>query len=69
MLYIGVMPLSGKAIIRLLCERGWVVKSQRGSHVKLIKGNKMTVVPLHGNQDLGRGLIKSIEKQTGEKLL
>lgn len=63
------MPLSGKKIIQILHKRGWEVESQRGSHVKLIKGNKMTVVPLHGNRDLGRGLIKAIEKQTGEKLL
>ncbi|HLD73901.1 MAG TPA: type II toxin-antitoxin system HicA family toxin [Bdellovibrionota bacterium] len=26
------------------------------------------MVPLHGNQDLGKGLIRSIEKQTGENI-
>ena len=62
------MPLSGKKIIKLLLERGWKIESQRGSHVKMIKEAKMTVVPMHGNHDLGKGLIRSIEKQTGEKL-
>lgn len=63
------MPVSGKNVIRLLLGLGWRIKSQRGSHVKLIKDGKTTEVPLHGNHDLGRGLIKSIEKQTGEKIL
>ena len=63
------MPISGKSIIRLLLELGWKIKSQRGSHVKLIKDGKTTQVPIHGNHDLGRGLIKAIEKQTGEKIL
>jgi len=52
-----------------LRKRGWEIKSQRGSHVKLIKGKKITEVPVHGNRDLGKGLIKAIEKQTGEKIL
>jgi predicted RNA binding protein YcfA (HicA-like mRNA interferase family) len=63
------MPISGKAIIKALLKQGWSIKSQRGSHVKLTKDGKITEVPVHGNHDLGRGLIKSIEKQTGEKLL
>ena len=63
------MPISGKRIIQILLEQGWEIKSQRGSHVKLVKNGKITHVPLHGNHDLGKGLIKAIEKQTGEKLL
>jgi len=27
------------------------------------------IVPVHGNKDLGRGLVKKIEKETGVKLL
>jgi len=63
------MPISGKKLIKLLLERGWTIKSQRGSHVKLIKDGKVTLVPVHGNHDLGIGLIRAIEKQTGEKIL
>lgn len=63
------MPVSGKNIIRILLGLGWKIKSQRGSHVKLIKDGKTTEVPVHGNHDLGRGLIRAIEKQTGEKIL
>ena len=46
-----------------------MIKSQRGSHVKMLKGNLITEIPIHGNKDLGRGLIRAIEKQTGVKLL
>ncbi|HLG18341.1 MAG TPA: type II toxin-antitoxin system HicA family toxin [Bdellovibrionota bacterium] len=63
------MPISGKKVIKILRKRGWVVKSQRGSHVKLVKEGKMTEVPVHANHDLGIGLVRAIEKQTGEKLL
>jgi predicted RNA binding protein YcfA (HicA-like mRNA interferase family) len=63
------MSLSGKKIVKILKKKGWVVKSQRGSHVKLVKDDKTTEVPVHGNHDLGKGLIKAIEKQTGEKIL
>lgn len=63
------MPVSGKKIIKILKKAGWTVVSQTGSHVKLRRGSNITHVPVHGNKDLGKGLVKEIEKQTGEKLL
>ena len=63
------MPISGKKVVKLLLRRGWVIKSLSGSHAKLTKDGKVAIVPVHGNHDLGLGLIRSIEKQTGEKLL
>ena len=64
------MPISGKAIVKRLKEEGWRVKSQSGSHVKLENDqSKITIVPVHGNKDLGRGLVRKIEKATGIKLL
>jgi predicted RNA binding protein YcfA (HicA-like mRNA interferase family) len=33
------------------------------------KDGKVAIVPVHGNKDLPRGTLKSIEKQTGEKIL
>jgi predicted RNA binding protein YcfA (HicA-like mRNA interferase family) len=62
------MPLSGKQIVKLLKQRGWIIKSQRGSHVKMMKNGMITEIPVHSNRDLGKGLIKAIERQTGEKL-
>ena len=63
------MPISGKSIIKKLRKVGWRVIGQTGSHVKLANKNKRTIIPIHGNRDLPIGTIKSIEKQTGEKLI
>jgi len=63
------MPISGKFIIKKLKKLGWEIVSQSGSHVKVGKGTTKAIVPVHGNKDLPKGTIKSIEKQTGEKLL
>ena len=46
-----------------------LIGGERGSHVKMVKDGKVSEIPVHGNHDLGIGLIKAIEKQTGEKLL
>ncbi len=63
------MPISGKNVILILAKRGWEVVSQNGSHVKIKKDGRVAIVPVHRNKDLPRGTIKSIEKQTGEKIL
>ena len=39
-----------------------------GSHVKLRKGKRGTIVPVHGNKSLKLGLLRAIERQTGEKI-
>lgn len=63
------VPISGKKIIKKLKDKGWEKVGQEGSHVKLKKGGNTTIIPVHGNKDLKKGLIKAIERQTGEKLL
>jgi predicted RNA binding protein YcfA (HicA-like mRNA interferase family) len=62
------MPPSGKEVVKKLKKLGWRVVQQRGSHVKLKRDEQIVVIPVHGNQDLGVGLLKSIEKQTSEVL-
>jgi predicted RNA binding protein YcfA (HicA-like mRNA interferase family) len=62
------MPLSGKEVVAKLMKKGWSFKSQKGSHVKLEKNGKVIIVPVHGNRDLGVGLLRVIEKQSGEQL-
>lgn len=50
---------------------GWVIVSQKGSHVKLIlpecpeKG--IIIFPNHGSAELGKGLELKIRKQAGLK--
>lgn len=61
------MPLTGKDMIKLLKKNGWVKDRQEGSHHIMKKGNKTLPVPVHGNQDLGKGLEHKILKQAGLK--
>jgi predicted RNA binding protein YcfA (HicA-like mRNA interferase family) len=55
--------LSGRDLIAILKDLGFVVVRQKGSHVSLLKGQFKTVVPLHA--DLAKGTIISILKQCG----
>ena len=54
--------LSGKQLLKLLQKSGFVVVRQKGSHifVESVKGELSTVIPIHGNEDLGKGLLKAI---------
>ena len=63
------MTVSGKQLVKELMKRGWELKGRRGSHAKMVKGELLTIIPVHGNRDMGKGMIRAIEKQTGEKLV
>lgn len=56
---------SGKEIINILLKKGYYIKRSNGSHHFLIndEGQK-TVVPVHGNETLGKGLLNKILKDT-----
>ena len=60
------MPISGKEMLKKFLANGWVVLRQKGSHVVVGKGCDREVIPIHGNQDLKRGLetklLKRLEK-------
>jgi predicted RNA binding protein YcfA (HicA-like mRNA interferase family) len=62
--------MNGKEVIAILKKHGWSHASTRGSHYKLEKeGLRAVPVPVHGTKDLGIGLLRAIEKQTGVKLI
>ncbi len=54
--------LSGKKLLRLLLKNNCIALRKKGSHVfvESKSGQHGTVIPIHGNEDLGKGLIKSI---------
>lgn len=60
--------MNGKQVIKILKGNGWEVLRVNGSHHRLGKNQNRTTVPVHGSRDLGPGLIRAIEKQTGVKL-
>ena len=60
--------MNGKEIIKLLKQGNWQIVRVRGSHHLLSNGVKTVSVPVHGKKDVGVGLLRAIEKQTGVKL-
>ena len=59
-----LIPISGKEMCRLLEKSGFEKVHQVGSHARHIHPDgRKTVVPAHGNEDLGIGLIKEILRQ------
>ena len=64
--------MNGREVINLLKDAGWHHSSTRGSHHKMEKEGCRSVpipIPVHGSKELGIGLLKAIEKQTGVKLI
>nr|WP_254005651.1 type II toxin-antitoxin system HicA family toxin [Enterococcus faecalis] len=54
-------------MLKLLKKNGWIERRQEGSHHHLYKDGVRITVPVHGNQDLGRGLERKILKDAGLK--
>jgi len=53
-------------IISALSQKGFVYKSQKGSHVKYTDGHYTTIIPMHDT--VARGTLKSILIQAGIEL-
>lgn len=56
--------ISGKKMCKILEKLGFQKVHQVGSHVRYIHPDgRRTVVPVHGNEELGKGLLSEILKQ------
>ena len=53
-----------KKVIKALEKDGWVLVSQKGSHMKYKKGNKICIIPNHKG-DIPIGTLSQIIKLTG----
>ena len=60
--------MNSKEIIKLLKKEGFELKSQKGSHKKFVKDDKMVIVADHGKDEVPLGTLKNIERQSGVKL-
>jgi predicted RNA binding protein YcfA (HicA-like mRNA interferase family) len=62
--------MNGKQIIAAFKKDGWTLARVEGSHHIMEKDGmpRGVPVPVHGSKDMGIGLLKAIEKQTGVKL-
>ncbi|MEK7669173.1 MAG: type II toxin-antitoxin system HicA family toxin [Patescibacteria group bacterium] len=57
-------PISPKKLIKLLEREGFVCIKTKGSHYFFLNhiNKRTTTVPLHGNKDIGVGLLHKIIK-------
>jgi len=53
-------------IISALSKRGFVYKSQKGSHAKYSDGHRTAIIPIHDT--VAKGTLKSILLQAGIEL-
>jgi predicted RNA binding protein YcfA (HicA-like mRNA interferase family) len=62
--------MNGKQIIAAFKKDEWTLARVEGSHHIMEKDGmpRGVPVPVHGSKDMGIGLLKAIEKQTGVKL-
>ena len=60
----GLKAISGKRLCQILEAYGWVCKRINGSHHIYSKTGELAriTVPVHGNEDLKIGLLKSLMK-------
>ena len=59
--------MTGKELLKLLERDGWTLDRINGSHHIMIKGSKTLSVPVHGNKELGKGLLSKLMKVGGLK--
>jgi predicted RNA binding protein YcfA (HicA-like mRNA interferase family) len=61
--------MTSKEVILLLRDNGWVIKTQKGSHMQFVhpsKSGKITVA-FHGKKEIPPGTLHAILKQAGLK--
>ena len=59
-----LIAISGKNLCKILEKLGFEKIHQKGSHVRYKHPDgRLTVVPIHGNEELGKGLLNEILKQ------
>lgn len=59
--------MKDKDLLKLLLKNGWQDVRQRGSHHRLVKGDKFEVIAVHGKDIMPKGLLNAILKRTGLK--
>ena len=58
---------SVKDVVTMLLENGFVLKSQKGSHMKFEKDGMIVIVPDHNIKCVEKGTYYSILRQAGLK--
>jgi len=63
---VTLRPVSADKVLKVLGRAGFKVVRQSGSHVILKHPEgRLTIVPVHRGEDIGRGLLLKIVKDAG----
>jgi len=64
-----IHPVPARKVLRALRKLGFRIVRIRGSHIVLKREDgRLTVVPVHGDEDIGRGLLRKIAYDVGMSL-
>jgi len=59
--------MDSKQFKKWLAKQGATFQQGKGSHLKVFLNGNQSVLPMHGKQELGKGLQNAIKKQLGLK--
>jgi predicted RNA binding protein YcfA (HicA-like mRNA interferase family) len=59
--------MKSSQLVRIFQRDGWIIVSQKGSHLRMEHPVKQEVlfVPFHGSYEMGKGLARKLLKKTG----
>jgi predicted RNA binding protein YcfA (HicA-like mRNA interferase family) len=61
---VKLITISGRKLCKILEKVGFEKIQGKGSHVRFKHSDgRRTVVPIHGNENIGKGLLREILKQ------
>ncbi len=59
--------MNSKQMRKWLQQQGAVFVKGKGSHLKVYLNSRQSVLPMHGTEELGKGLETTIKRQLGLK--
>lgn len=59
--------MNSKQMKRWLEKQGATFTTGKGSHLKVFLNGRQSALPMHGTQELGKGLESAIKRQLGLK--
>ena len=60
-------PMNSKQMKKWLEQQGATFTTGKGSHLKVSLNGKQSVLPMHGTDELGKGIEAAIKRQLGLK--
>ncbi len=59
--------MDSKQFKKWLAKQGATFAQGKGSHLKVFLNDRQSVLPMHGKDEIGKGLENAIKKQLGLK--